>query len=122
MAVTPRGIKERRDGPDGWSRSLKWFATIGWVLLIIALFLLAYAKPETETFFDRANNLSVRTSWNMQLAQLIYLLLCLGLLTSITGLLINFKRKRRRNEGIRDSLVVMALASLLGIVLYQISF
>lgn len=90
--------------------------------MMAALFFLDRAKPEIETFFDRWYNLSLRTSWNMELARFILYCMIAGLLLSLAGLIINFKRHRRRGDEVRISLVLLGTLSLFGIICYFMVF
>lgn len=114
--------RERRRGPDPLLRSLRWLGGLGWLSMMAALFFLDRAKPEIETFFDRWYNLSLRTSWNMELARFILYCMIAGLLLSLAGLIINFKRHRRRGDEVRISLVLLGTLSLFGIICYFMVF
>ena len=113
---------ERRQGPDIWTRSLSWLGTIGWLMLFVALLLAAKAKPQVETFFDRWYNLRLRTTWDTELAQIVFYLMILGVLLSVAGLFINSRRYRRRDDEVRVSLILMAVVSLGGIFFYIWNF
>jgi len=108
----------RRKGPDLWSRSLRYLALFGWLLLISALFILDRAKPKIETFFERVYDIQLRQQWDMDLARYIWWLMVLGLLISVVGLVINANRKRRQTDQWRLSLIFLGLISLSGILLY----
>ncbi len=111
-----RPFVDRRKGPDLWLKLLTWSGLASGISLVAALFLTAVAKPEVETFFDRFYNLKLRRSWDMELVQYIFFLLLLCFLLSITGLVINSRRKRRKEDHIRASLVVMLGVSLFGLI------
>ncbi len=113
---------ERRTGPDLWTRSLGWLGTVGWLLLFIALALAAKAKPQVETFFDRWYNLHLRTTWDDELAQIVFYLMILGVLLSGAGLFINTRRYRRKDDEVRVSLILMGVVSLGGIFFYIWNF
>ncbi len=112
----------RRKGPDLWSRSLRYLALLGWLLLVSAFFILDYAKPKIETFFERVYDIHLHQQWDMNLARNILWLMVLGLLLSVVGLVINAKRNRRRTDQWRLSLIFLGVISLAGIFLYFVNF
>lgn len=112
----------RRKGPDLWSRSLRYLALLGWLLLVSAFFILDYAKPKIETFFERVYDIRLHQQWDMDLARYILWLMVLGLLLSVAGLVINAKRNRRRTDQWRLSLIFLGLISLAGMFLYFVNF
>jgi hypothetical protein len=112
----------RRKGPDPWTRSLRYLALVGWLLLASAFFILDYAKPKVETFFERVYDIRLHQQWDMDLARYILWLMVLGLLLSIVGLVINAKRNRRRTDQWRLSLIFLGIISLSGMFLYLMNF
>lgn len=112
----------RRKGPDFWTRSLRYLGLVGWTLLIAALVVLDQAKPQVETFFERVYDIRLQQQWDMDLARYLLWLMVLGLLLSVSGLVINSRRKRRRTDQWRLSLIFLGLISLTGMVLYYINF
>ncbi len=115
-----RPYVDRRKGPDLWIRLLTWSGLLSGVSLVAALFITALAKPEVETFFDRFYNLRLRRTWDMELMHYIFYLLLICLFSSIGGLVINSRRKRRKDDHTRASLIVMLCISLFGLVQYLI--
>ena len=102
--------------------ALRWLSLVGWLALLAALFVLAEARPPVETFFERWYGLRLRSSWNLDLARYIFYLMLLGLGTSLTGLVINSRRLRRRGDEWRVSLILVAIISLLGLIRYLTAF
>jgi hypothetical protein len=115
-------IPERRKGSDLWIRLMRALAIGGWSLLLAALYLLARAKPEVETFFDRYYKLQLRDSWDMVLAQYIFYCMIAGLLFSLAGIIINKRRHRRKDDEYLFSLSLGMLISAWGIGMYLYSF
>ncbi len=109
---------ERRRGPDPLARSLRWIAAAGWAVLCAALLVLDRAKPEVETFFERYYKISLRSTWDMELARVLFYLMLAGLCLSLGGLALNALRHRRAEDEWRLNLVVIALISLGGILGY----
>jgi hypothetical protein len=113
---------DRRKGPDLWMRSVSWFAVIGWLGLFAALMVAGQAKPEIETLIQRWCDMRLRHHWDLALARHIQNLMFTGLTLSAAGLAINTLRNRRRNDGIRSSLVILAFLSALGLALCLVYF
>ncbi len=114
--------KERRKGPDSLLRLLTWTNALAAVGLFAALCVAAVAKPEVETFFDRFYKVNVyrRPYWDMALVDYIAALLILSALTSIIGLIINSRRRRRKEDFIRSTLVLCLLLSVAGLGYYLV--
>ncbi len=115
-----RPYKERRKGPDLLLRLLTWSNAAAATALFAAICITAVAKPEVETFFDRFYRVNIyrRQHWDMLLVDYIAILLALSSLASILGLVINSRRRRRKNDYIRSTLVLCLLLSCAGLGLY----
>lgn len=110
-----RKSRERRSGPDVLVLSLRWFAALGWVLVVGAFFLISFAKPQTVTFFERVNNLPVRSEWDYSLVAYVFWMLFGGIVLGLIGLLVNLMRRRRKNDIFYFSLLALGLVSLVGL-------
>ncbi|GAB4338761.1 MAG: hypothetical protein Kow0037_23040 [Calditrichia bacterium] len=113
---------DRRKGPDLLTKSIRWFTVIGWIIMITVLLFIGFAKPEDVTFFDRWFGVQRRTSINLFLVRLIFVLLILGMTTSLVGLYVNFRRSRRKDDEYRVSFFILGMLSILGIIVYSILF
>lgn len=113
-ATTPR--RERRRREDFWVRFLEWLVVGSWFLLFIALLVFSKAKPQIETFFERYYNLPVNPDWNLEFLFYLKILMALGLLLSLLGSAINWRRSRRAEDQFRVSLVILGAISLLGLL------
>ncbi|GAB4370567.1 MAG: hypothetical protein Kow0042_12870 [Calditrichia bacterium] len=119
MAPYRPGIDpDRRKGPDLWTKSLRWLAVFGWLILFAALIIVGITKPETVTFFDQKFQFYKAGTENPLLTRIIFYLMILGLLLSLMGVFINLKRLRRRDDEYRLSLILLGLISLSGIIIY----
>ena len=116
---------ERRKGPDLLVRSLSWASVIALLALLAAAWVTAKAKPQMENFFEKFYrvNLYHRPGWDLELMRYMVVLFSLSGLVSIGGLIVNSRRKRRRGDFIRLTLVFCLLLSLagLGLCIYQLS-
>ena len=119
---------ERRKGPDKWIYAVRSFGVVGWCLMIGALLIVDKAKPESDAFIDKEffNRMDIpivlRTSWDQDLARYIFYLMILGCFLSVTGLVINIRRSRRKDDGYKTYLFMLAFLSVTGIVLYVYRF
>ncbi|WP_020675328.1 hypothetical protein [Geopsychrobacter electrodiphilus] len=111
---------DRREGPDLWIKLLTGSGLLSGVSLVAALFVTARAKPEVETFFDRFYDLRLQKSWDLELMEYICYLLLICLFSSLGGLLINSRRKRRKADHIWSSLIFMSCVSVFGLLAYSI--
>jgi formate hydrogenlyase subunit 3/multisubunit Na+/H+ antiporter MnhD subunit len=108
-------ILNRRKDPDALLKTLTWLAVAGWLLMLVAFFLIDQAKPEFMTFFNRMAGVTVAPHWDQTLAVYILALMILGTLISIYGIIINTTRQKRKFDSYRFSLISLAVVSVLGI-------
>ncbi len=106
--------QDRRQGPDFLVRSLPWFAVGGWGAIVASVMAISFAKPQTVTFFERVNNLPVRTEWDYDLMSYVLWLLFAALFTGLVGLVINMTRRRRKHDIFYFSLVASTVVSAIG--------
>ncbi len=110
----------RRKKPDPLLKLLS-LANAGAALsLFIAFCLVAVAKPEIETFFDRFYKVNIirRPNWDMDLMHAIAALLVFCCLISLTGIYLNSKRLKRKGDYIRATQIVSLIVALFGLGLY----
>lgn len=94
--------------------------------MLVVYVLLDRAKPDRGTFVDTMYfeqlgiPFSTSSQWDADLVNYIFFLMVLGLCISITGLLINAGRRRRKDDGFRKYLVFLGMISLFGVVYYFI--
>ena len=117
-AYRPGIDPDRRKGPDPLTKSLRWIAVLSWMIMFIILIILAIAKPDDVTFFDRQFGVTRNTSANLSLIRTIFYLMIFGFLLSLIGLIINLRRLRRRDDEYRISLILISIISFLGIIIY----
>jgi hypothetical protein len=120
--------QERRKGPDKWVYAIRSFGIVGWCLMVGVLVIIDKARPQSDAFIDREffNRMDIpivlRTTWDQDLARYIFYLMILGCFLSVTGLIINIQRSRRKDDGYKAYLFMLALLSVAGIVLYVYKF
>lgn len=114
--------EERRRGPDIWERSLTYLSLAGWLALVISFFVYGRARPQVQTFFDRFQQVHLRTYWDLAWVRPLLWLLVTGLITALFGLVVNSLRHRRRTDEWRVSLVLLAGLCLLSLLAYLWTF
>lgn len=110
----------RRKRTDPLLKLLTWVNGIAAMGLFTAICIMAVAKPEVETFFDRFYKVNVyrRPHWDMVLVDYIAIMLVVSAVSSIIGLVINSRRLQRKGDYIRSTLVLCLVLSLAGLGLY----
>ena len=122
------GFVERRRGHDRLLRMISWSGIVGWTIMLVVMVVFDRAKPDDLTFipnehiFEQAGiPYHLRTTWDQNLVTYIFYLLIAGLALGITGLVVNSRRHRRRDDHYRIHLVLLTGISAAGI-LYHVIF
>ena len=113
---------DRRRGPDVWDKTLRWLGVFGWLVMIVALYVIDMAKPEEENMFTKAANVSVRKTWNMELFHYLFYLMIFGLCISVIGIVINSRRHHRKDDRFKYILMILGVISFFGIIKYLFKF
>lgn len=109
---------ERRRGKDPLLAIMPWISGIGWLVLVVALFLTASAQPETETLIERWHQKEVDSDWNLQRLHWTFRLCIVSFGISLLGLVVNSRRLKRKRDELRVNLLLMGVLSLLGVGFY----
>lgn len=112
----------RRMGPDLLIRILRWLGIFGWLVMIVALYIIDMAKPEEENMFTKTANVSVRTTWDPELIHYLFYLLIFGLCISVIGIVINSRRHHRKDDRFRYILIILGAISVFGIIKHIFKF
>ena len=116
--------KDRRKGPDTLTKSIRWVAVGGWILLVLAMIFIDYAKPDFVTVLDDPTSVpkNMSTTWNYTLARMIFYMMIAGFVFGSYGFFVNMYRSRRRSDRYRLNLLALASISLFGAVYYLLAF
>ena len=106
--------ENRRPPPDIWIRVMGGLGILAWLLLLPILYMLDFARPRPETFFDRMLGLEVSSVWDYDMLLQAFWLLLLMLLLAGVGVAINHYRKLQRGDYYRFNLFTAAGIALLG--------
>ncbi|MDD2237475.1 MAG: hypothetical protein PHP44_14340 [Kiritimatiellae bacterium] len=98
----------RKRAPDTLAQALSFLSGFCWLLLFFCVLLLDQAQPKL---------LSAETEWNEQLLSALYYLMLIVFGFSLTGIMMNRKRHRRKGDFYRISLVLSLVISLIGLIL-----
>lgn len=112
---------ERRRKPDGLIRFVTFTSIVDWLMIILCMMLIIYAKPEQTNMFYEMFNIPVRSYWNYPLLNLVFILFIILFALSVLGIIMNMLRQRRRTDKIKKSLVIQAVISIIGIVILLIN-
>ncbi|NLK86594.1 MAG: hypothetical protein GX279_03770 [Clostridiaceae bacterium] len=118
MAELKKTFIERRKGPDAVVKAVWWTTGISWLLFITAAVFFETAMPETETFFDRQFNVSIRDYWNENVLQYVFFILVLNLAVCIIGFIFNMARHKRKTDKISKSILILGSMAFAGILWY----
>lgn len=99
----------RRGGPDFLRRLLPVFAAVCWGCLVLAVFVLSLAKPETLTFAGAFSRRPLSPNWDMELLNYVFWLLFGAILVAVGGLVLNFMRTKRKGDNLYVSLILVGL-------------
>ena len=118
MAEPKRAFTERRKGPDAVVKAVWWTAGISWLLFIAAIIFVETARPETETFFDRQFDISIRDYWNENALQYVFFILVMNLAVCAIGFMLNMMRHKRKTDKISKSILILGTMTFAGILWY----
>ena len=123
----PKDFVERKKGHDPLLRIMSWSGIAGWAIMLVVMVVVDRAKPDDPAFtpnkriFEQAGvPYHLKTTWDQDLVTYIFYLLIAGLVLGITGLAVNSRRHRRRDDHYRIHLVLLTGISAVGILYYLI--
>ena len=112
-------LSNRRKKPDLTLRLLAWSNAIAVISLIIAVAIIAMAKPKQMNFLDHFYSVQrLNPTWDMGLIKYIGVMLLLSFIASIIGLFLNSKRLRRKRDHVHATLVLSLIVSSISLLFY----
>ena len=111
---------ERRKSKDFLTKLINYSAMLGWVSIVFTTLVFHLARPDKTG--DRHWKLGNRTTWDTETAQFLLYLFAFGLSLSILGVFVNILRNKRKSDIFHINLIVLAVTSLAGIILYFFNF
>lgn len=123
-----KGFVERKGRHDPLLRIMSWSGIVGWAIMLVVMVMVDRAKPDDSDFtpsksiFEQVGApYHLQMTWDKDLVTYIFYLLIAGLVLGITGLVVNSRRHRRRDDHYRIHLVLLSGISAAGI-LYHLIF
>lgn len=111
---------ERRRNKDLLLKVLTALGYLNAAIIILAAMLLSEAKP--DAFAGLYKGLPLKHYWRPHIMHYLFILAILGVAVATTGLIINTKRLKRKNDSIRANLIFLETISILGVITYLIVF
>ncbi len=106
--------KDRRKSADWVSVTINTLNIVSWFVLLVALIIFHYARPEMEYFVYQLveQQVQVRTSWLTELKTWLELTLYFCLTLGVSTILLNQTRLKRRTDRQRYNVYMLVLISL----------
>jgi formate-dependent nitrite reductase membrane component NrfD len=108
----------RENRRDMVSRTLKMLSFVSIGIIVLLAVLIALAQPASYAVIDKRPGLSA--TWDPVLCPILFSVMVAGFLVAIAGLVLNAKRLKRKHDFLRVNLILLTIASLLGIIIYLI--
>lgn len=99
-------------------QAVAWCAGLAWLLSVLAWLAADHARPAKLIFWDRWRGINARMTWDQTVLDLSLWLMGATLGICALGLALNSQRLKRRGDGVNFSLVVLTVASAVGIGLW----
>lgn len=115
-------MQDRRRGPDSLVKWVKYSGIISWILISIVLFITFIAKPDFESYTDESFHIRLQNSWDIKMMHYVFVLLVLLFFFCTISSIVNLLRYRRKSDKFNKTLILNAVAALIGILLYLLLF
>lgn len=103
---------DKRKGYDLLTKIFFLSIFLSWCLFIATILMLGQASPQFEIFTDRALGQHVRTYWDIRMVQTVKKLLLAVFFLSLSGVVLNIMRLRRKTDRISLTHILMLIVSL----------
>ena len=110
-------MKDKRMGPDTIMNIISGIAVILWVIIITVIILFAIANPTNAGMSASRAGLKSSGQW---VRSAIFGLLVIQVLLSISGIIFNMMRLKRKTDHMRLSVVISAILGIGCIILMMI--
>jgi hypothetical protein len=111
---------DKRRGPDTLLKTVRGIGIVSWIFIFVILFIVDRAKPQVETFFDRFFQVQLQQVWDLELLRYAFFLMFLVFFLCIIALFINSRRVKRKTDRYNPSVIIIAVLSFLGMIIYLI--
>lgn len=117
--VTERRVKSRKK--DALYRVVVGLNILAWVVLIMAIILLHYARPDFITGVQNYWGIEGRETWSRELVNELLTLLQICLLVTIVTLVLRSRRNRRKTDRFGINIIILLVISITSLVTIYMS-
>ena len=110
-------MKEKRIGPDTVMNMISGISVVSWITLGVIFLIIAVANPTSSALSVSRPGLKGAGQWT---TTVIYVLLIFLLLLSVSGVLFNVTRLKRKSDKLRISIIISGVFSVIGLVIMSI--
>jgi hypothetical protein len=114
-----RRSKERRRNDDIWVKFIKLSSVTVWFLTMFMLIFIDISSPQEESFFTELLSIRPRESWDIKNLTIAFYIAIASLFYSITVLMVNLKRLKRKSDRISISNMFIMFVSIGVIIFYM---
>lgn len=110
-------MKEKRTGPDTILNLISIISTTLWVIVAIVIVLFAMANPTNAGMAAGRPGLKISGTW---VIDLMYGLLIIQILLSVSGITFNLMRMKRKTDHVRLTHVITAIFGIIGVFMLTV--
>jgi len=103
-------------------RAKNFMAMLSWGIAFVIFIILANAKPDSDTMFNRFYGSLSFDAWDKNLMRYAYTMMILLVIVSIIGIVINSFRQKRKYDSYSKSLIILGIFGVAGIVIINMFF
>lgn len=111
--------KERRGQDDIFVKFVKLSSVTVWFLTMFMLIFIDISSPQEESFFTELLSIKPRDTWDMKNLTIAFYIAIASLFYSITVLMVNLKRLKRKSDKISISNLFIMFISIAVIIFYM---
>lgn len=110
--------KERRTGPDAYSKIINALNVASWIVFVISLAIFHYARPELNNIILEFHNIQIREHWLGTLKSYLFISLYLSVTLSLISLIGNQLRNQRKTDHHRYNLIflLVVVGAFIGVI------
>ncbi len=117
--ITERRLKSRKN--DALYRVVVGLNIFAWIVLIIAIILLHYARPDFIAGVQNYWGIEGRETWSEELLDELLMLLQICLLVTIVTIVLRSRRNRRKNDRFGINIIILLVISITSLVTIYMS-
>lgn len=112
-------MKNRRRGPDFVIKLINWISGISWGILATVFLFLILSNPTSKGMsVSRPSLKGTSTAW---MSNVIYALLIFLILLSISGIIFNMARMKRKTDKMKLTFFFSGILAIFGLIIISIS-